>query len=222
MDAIRLSLIFFVLVFFLREYFAYRKNLFLKYIFTPLVMLSVVFVAFVSIAVNGPGVLNSSVLIGLIFALIADVMLMVEEVDLVKPALPFITMTHVIYISIFLRGISFEIWNVGPALFFMGAGIFMFLKLKENLYSFRVPVIMYILALSVMAYTAIVLLNKGTGYYEISVAAGGFLLWVSDVILATNKYIRKIENSTVFTWLFYAPGQLLIAFSAVTYFPKSM
>ncbi len=222
MNILKLLLVLFVVIFFFREYFSFKRKVFMKYLLTPLVMVLVLFVVMVSVAVNGPGVMNLSVLTALVLALIADVMLMVEEVDLLKNALPFISLSHVIYVSVFLRGMSFEIWNIGVFALLVCSGGYIYIKIRKRLLSLRLPVLAYIFIISAMVYSAVAKLNSGAGYYEVSVASGAVLLYVSDLILAYNKYVKPIENSTVFTWLFYGPGQLLIAFSTITYFGNSM
>ena len=87
--------------------------------------------------------------------------------------------------------------------------------MKKYAGSMFAPVAVYIIVIDIMGYLAITKLNNGTGAYEISVAIAAVLFWISDFILSINAFVKKIPHSTVYTWLFYAPAQLLFAWSTV-------
>ena len=80
------------------------------------------------------------------------------------------------------------------------------------------PVMAYAMAISVMIFFAVTRLNNGITTGASMTAAGAVLFGISDYIHSKNTYVQSIENSTVFTWLFYAPAQFLIAASTLSVF----
>ncbi len=205
----------FLSLFAIREYVAYKRKLSLKYFFTPMLTFSVILIVFLSVAVKGPYVYSMLVLIALIMALIADTLLMIEEMSFLKNGLIFFLISHVFYILAFKDGYTFQAWNLGLIIFLAAASFFNIRLVKKGAGRLLIPVIIYVIILNVMGFFAITRLNSGFGLFEVSLATGAVMFIISDFILSINAFVKKIPHSTVYTWLFYAPAQFLFALSTL-------
>jgi alkenylglycerophosphocholine hydrolase len=202
-------------LFLLREYFAYRKVLSLKYILTPLVTLSILLVILVSINHRGVSSYRILVLVAILMSLVADTLLMIEEVSLLKPGIVFFMLAHIFYTTAFSGGYSFEFWNIPVALllvFFIKKSSDMFL---ENAGDLKIPVFAYILVISIMGFFAVTGLNRGFSLKSLTASAGAVLFIISDLVLAYNQFVKEIPHSSVKTWALYAPAQMLIVLSCL-------
>jgi uncharacterized membrane protein YhhN len=199
----------------LREFVAYKRILFFK-VFVDATNYSgyIDFPCAISCR-NGFFLYAFLIFLSLLFALIADVLLMLEEYNYLKSGMIFFMLGHIFYVLAFSISASFMWWNL-ILLGFIAVVNYFYLKLMKNhAGKMFIPVLIYVLIIDTMGYFAITGLNNGFGLYEISVAAGAVLFWISDFILSINAFVRPINKSTVWTWLFYAPAQMLFAISTV-------
>ncbi len=203
----------FIMLFVLRQYFTFRKVKPLKYVLTPLVTASIMGFVILSIGQDGPSSYSLLIFAALTFSLIADVILMIEEVDLMKYGIVFFLMAHIAYTAAFAEGYLFRVWNLSLPLMF----IFMIVKLdalfKEKAGNLRVPILVYMTVILTMAFFAITGLNRGVNLGNLTVTAGAALFLISDLTLAYNAFAAEIKHSSVFTWASYGPAQFLIAVS---------
>jgi uncharacterized membrane protein YhhN len=82
------------------------------------------------------------------------------------------------------------------------------------------PVIMYGLVISLMLYAAMsTMFNPawGTGAAFL-VSAGAFLFWISDLILAWNKFVSPFTNSRLYNMLAYHLGQIGLIAGVISQF----
>jgi len=214
-----LSSIFF-LFFIIREYVAYKRHLPLKYFFTPSLTLLLVVMMLLSMNIFGPDRYRIMITLSLLMALVADTLLMIEEgaQSLLKNGAVFFVIGHIFYLIAFADNATFEPWNIVvivilAAINLIFFGILVMVKGKK-----AVATILYIVILDLVVYFAIIRLNHQFSLSGILAASGVILFMISDFILITNLYIKKIPKSTVFTWLFYAPAQYLIVLSTFTVF----
>lgn len=205
----------FLFVFVAREYAAFKRNLSWKYFLTPMVTFTIILIVLFSIAFKGPSVYSMLILSALIMAVIADTLLMIEELNFLKNGLIFFLICHVFYVSAFKDGYTFQSWNLGLILFIAAANFFYLRLIKKGSAKLFIPVIIYLIVLDLMGFFAITKLNNGFGLFETSLAIGAVMFWISDFILSINAFVKKIPHSTVYTWLFYAPAQFLFALSAL-------
>lgn len=205
----------FLILFAFREFAAYRKNLSLKYFLTPAVTFSIILIVLFSVAVKGPSVYAMLVLIALIFALIADTLLMIEEIDLLNHGILFFMISHIFYVFAFSNQYSFQFWHPGLVLFILLVNVFHIKLIRKGTGRKLIQVVLYIVILDMMGFFAIAKLSNGSGLFEYSLALGAAMFWVSDLILSINAFVKKIPHSTVYTWLFYAPAQFLFALSTL-------
>lgn len=205
----------FIAIFLIREYIAWKSILTLKYFLTPLLTALALFIVLGSIAIYGPSRYSVLVFASLVAALIADTLLMVEEVSLLKNGIIFFLLGHIFYAFAFSSDVTFQSWNIILIAVVALLNVVHIRLMKKHAGSMFLPVLVYIAVIDVMGYLAITKLNNGAGVYEVSVAVAAVLFWISDMILSINAFVKKIPHSTVYTWLFYAPAQLLFAWSAV-------
>jgi len=206
-------LVIFFLVFLSREYFTYKKNLAVKYFLTPLITVTVCMVALTAVGEMGFSAYRALIIVSLIFALAADTMLMVVEVDLLKYGLVYFLTGHIFYVGAFSVDYFFKPWNIALAAIIIAFLAAYFLRLRKNTGSLTVPVLIYLMIVSLMLFFAVSGLNYGVDRPKLFIAAGAFLFVLSDAVLAYNTFIKKIPDSTVITWSMYAPAQLLFALS---------
>jgi len=211
-----ISVVFFIL-FAVREFVAYKKILFLKYLLTPLITLCIIMIPLLGRGFTGFDNYTIFIVLSLLFALIADTLLMIEEHSYLKNGILFFMMSHVLYALAFSSHVTFRLWNVGLIILILAVNFFHLRMMKKHAGKMFLPVSIYVVVIDIMGYLAITKLNNGFGIYEISVASAAILFWISDFILSINAFVRPIPNSTVYTWLFYGPAQFLFALSTLSF-----
>jgi uncharacterized membrane protein YhhN len=203
----------FLAVFLVREFVAYKKILVLKYFFTPLLTFMLVLMMIYSISINGSDKYRVFILLSLLSALVADTLLMIEEVDLLKNGMIYFIIGHVFYVFAFSGDITFKPWNIF-LIAVLAVLSFLYIRvLMKTAGSMIIPVISYVLILDLMVYFALTKLNNGLSASGIIVASGALLFMISDFILSINAFVKPVPNSTVYTWLLYAPAQFLFVLS---------
>lgn len=205
----------YITIFIIREFIAWKRILALKYFFTPLITSLAVFIVLSSIGCYGTGLYSILIFSSLITALIADTLLMIEESSYLKNGIVFFMMGHLFYVAAFSSDITFKKWNIILIILIALINVIQLKLMKKFAGKMFIPVTIYVIVIDIMGYLAITKLNNGAGFYELSVAAAAVLFWISDFILSMNAFVKKIPHSTVYTWLFYAPAQLLFAWSTV-------
>ncbi len=205
----------YILIFLIREYIAWKRILSLKYFLTPMITALAVFIVLSSIGCYGIGRYSFLIFSSLIAALIADTLLMIEETSYLKNGIIFFMLGHLFYVAAFSSDITFKKWNIILIIIIALINVIQLKLMKKHAGGMFVLVTLYVVVIDIMGYLAITKLNDGTGPYEIAVAAAAVLFWISDFILSINAFVKKIPHSTVYTWLFYAPAQLLFAWSTV-------
>ncbi len=203
----------FFIIFILREIVAFKKILKLKYIFTPLITYLIIVVALYLSYVRGFTVYNIFIIAGLVFALIADTFLMIEEISFFIHGLFFFLLTHMCYVYALSINYHFEIIDVIIMMVILTIFLLYYLiihKAKGKLY---VPVILYMLVLCMVLLLSIGTFIKNEYPRGAIVTIAAILFAISDGVLAFNQFVYRIPHSTVVTWSLYAPAQLLFAVS---------
>jgi len=153
--------------------------------------------------------------IGLIFCLIGDVCLALPQVKAFRRGLVAFLVGHVFYIFSFLSLTSiFERISVGPLIIFVMSA-FVFFWLRPHLKSMLIPVLLYILVITVMASGAWAVFRKSS--FQISgrtlILVGSLCFYVSDVFVARNRFIKEEYTNRLLGLPLYYTGQFLLAFS---------
>lgn len=203
----------FTVIFLLREYFSFRRILTAKYVLTPMVTMSIIMFGFISL--NATGVNRYSVLIlaGLLLSMVADTLLMIEEISFFKLGLIFFLLAHCAYIGALSLGYRFQPWNIiVAALFIVLIGGFYWVICRS--YGEHHPwVLLYMVVLAVMCFIAYSYMGIPGSMRAVLLPVGSTLFFISDGILAVNTFVKKIPHSTVLTWSLYAPAQFFIVLS---------
>ena len=187
------------------------------YMFKPLSTLLVITIAVLSFFDTQTNVTFSIfVVLGLLFSFVGDVALMFQEnrkaflIGLVA-----FLIGHVAYaigFSLFTGMSNLDILTIALLL---AAGLGFYQLLKPNLGSMKIPVILYMLIISIMVNRAFAAFESPAfgNRQAWMIAMGALLFYLSDVMLAANKFWRPWRYSRLSLALYYA-GQVLIALSA--------
>lgn len=203
----------FFIVFVIREIVAFKKLLKLKYVFTPLVTYVIITIALYVSYVRGFTVYNISIIAGLVFALIADIFLMIEEISFFFHGLFFFLLTHLCYVYALGINYHFETIDIIIMLGIMVIFTSYYLVIHKAKGTLHIPIILYMLVLSWVLILAIGTFIKDAYPRGAIVTIAAILFAISDGVLAFNRFVKTIPHSTVVTWSLYAPAQLLFAFS---------
>ena len=182
------------------------------YIFKPLGIVFILVMAVIQCPVES--LYQRMILAGLIFSLAGDIFLMLPKDRFIHGLLAFL-IAHLFYISGFISVLS--ILSVWPFIILGLFGASVFLYLLPGLGKRRLPVLVYMLVIVVMAGLAWgVWLEKG-GKAALMAAAGSVLFIISDSVLAMMRFRGKFRFSTTLKVLTYLSAQFLIASSMCTF-----
>jgi len=166
--------------------------------------------------------------LGLIFSLAGDIFLMLPKEQFIAGLVSFL-LAHVAYIigltprlpqdlPLLLIAISLAIL-VALAASQIYRRIAAGLKASGKT-SLRGPVLVYTIVISVMLFSAMLTLlgDKWFSIHALIVCAGAALFFLSDAILAWNKFVSPIRYGRLMNMISYHLGQLLIALGAALHF----
>jgi uncharacterized membrane protein YhhN len=154
-------------------------------------------------------------LVGLIFCLMGDVCLALPQKKAFMGGLVAFLIGHVSYIFSFLTLTQIIDWisTGGLIILIMSASIFFWLR--PHLKSMLIPVLLYILVITVMASGAWAVFWKSS--FPISgrtlILAGSLCFYFSDLFVARNKFIKEEYPNRFLGLPLYYAGQFLLAFS---------
>lgn len=161
------------------------------------------------------------VIIGLIFCLGGDVFLALPQERMFLLGLVSFLIGHVFYVAAFIGLAAWsQLGGIG-SLITVVISIGVFVWLKPHLGSMKIPVICYIIVISLMLCFAWSLLGQSnlSTSGRILLFIGAFSFYISDVFVARDRFLKnEFLNRLVGLPLYYI-GQFLIAFSvgALTY-----
>ena len=179
-------------------------------VFKPLATSLVIFVALTA-RTPVPPLYKTLILAGLGFSLAGDVALMFPE-RLFPAGLAAFLAAQVLYILAFRPGAGrpVSVWLLLP---FMVYGLLMFRILAPRLGPLKLPVFIYVVAITVMAWLAAERFVYFGGTKPLLAFAGAVLFLVSDSVLAYDRFARKISPAQLLILGTYFPAQVLIALS---------
>jgi len=155
------------------------------------------------------------ILLGLIFCFCGDVFLALPQKKSFLFGLISFLLGHVFYILGFFYIAQESPWTwVGSVIFLVISG-WVYIRLRPHLGSMRVPVLVYVMVITVMISGAWSVVGDFylTGSGRIMVFAGAVCFYVSDVFVARDRFLKKeFINRLIGLPLYYA-GQFLLAFS---------
>lgn len=201
-------------MFIIRQASVLMKKKFIRLSTTPMITYFICGLAVVGVYNYGHG--NEwLILAALGLSLIADAVLMTEASDLFTHGLVFFLGTHILYIIVFASGYTFLAADTLSGVILISLMIFLVYRFHKsgNLGKMLLPVIVYVFALSLIVFFSVngYIRNHDTSHAMIM--CGAILFYISDAILGWNQFIKYFKYGTFYIWLFYAPGQFLIALS---------
>ena len=179
-------------------------------LFKPLTTTLIIVVAAIA-ATPVPAAYKTLILAGLAFSLLGDIALTFPEKWFTAGLAAFL-IAQFIYILAFRPGPAHPV-SAGVFLPFVLFGLLMFFILAPGLGPLKLPVLVYIGAITVMAaFAAGRYVNLG-GTRPLLAFAGAVLFLVSDSVLAYDRFAKRIRIAQVIILGAYFPAQLLIALS---------
>ena len=153
--------------------------------------------------------------VGLIFCLIGDVCLALPQKKAFMVGLVAFLVGHVLYIFSFSSLTQIYYWISAWLFIIFCMSALIFLWLRPHLKSMLIPVLSYILVITVMASGAWAVFWKSS--FQISgrtlILTGSLCFYFSDVFVARNKFIREEYTNQLLGLPLYYTGQFLLAFS---------
>jgi uncharacterized membrane protein YhhN len=187
-----------------------------KYILTVKSSLSALFVLAIMVQPHPIYRYYYFLISGLILCLVGDVFLALPQKKMFLYGLFSFLSGHIIYIFAFL-----SLSKPGPGLWIvlltvmLVSGVFYY-WLAPYLVSMRLPVLMYVVVISIMIVAAwsvtgnLDLLPSG----RIMIVAGAFSFYLSDMFVARDRFYKKEFLNRLAGLPLYYTGQFLLAFSA--------
>jgi uncharacterized membrane protein YhhN len=185
-----------------------RQPLF--HIVKPLTMVLVITIALLARA-PVPAAYKTLILAGLLCSLLGDIALMFPEKWFTAGLVSFLA-AHVLYILAFRPGPERTI-SAGMFIPFIVFGLMMFRVVAPSLGRLKIPVLVYIAAITVMAGFATSRFVDRGGIQPLLAFAGAVLFLVSDSVLAYDRFAKKLGSAQIIILGTYFPAQLLIALS---------
>lgn len=193
-----------------------QKQVYLLKPISTLLVIAVALLSFLTPAAQPSFTLGITV--GLIFSLGGDVALMVKSSKAFLIGLVLFLLAHIVYTISFtvLSGFHPQDFVTGGILLLLGVAAYLYLL--PGLGRMKGPVVLYILVICLMVNRAISTFfgDSFTVTQAWLLALGSTLFWLSDLVLAVNRFRHPFEANRLGLFLYYG-GQLGIALS-LSYF----
>jgi uncharacterized membrane protein YhhN len=184
-----------------------RRNV---YIFKPLTMVWIIMIALEGQHQDSP-VYKYLVVAGLLCSLAGDIFLMLPS-DRFIPGLLSFLVAHLFYIAAFSSGKP-QLDALRYAIPFLVYGGVMLWLLFPHLGRMKLPVLIYMLVILVMAWRALERWRETEQVWSALAFLGALSFTVSDSILALNRFRGRIDHSQLYILSTYFTAQWLIALS---------
>ena len=206
------------------EIIAIAKNIDrLEYVAKPAVMLCLFLWLYSSTGLQGNTLWFG---LGILFALVGDMLLMISFDRLFLLGLVAFVFTHIFYITGFREEFTaMNAWSLILAIFLaINVGrllrrIVVAMRTKgEN--RLVVPILLYGTVISVMLYAAMSTIynpawTTGAAFF---VSLGAFLFCASDTLLAWNRFVSPVRNERVWNIVLYHLGQISLIAGVISQF----
>ncbi len=175
----------------------------------PATMALIILVA--AVRPGGTGPYKTFILAGLLASFAGDVFLMLDRKWFFAGLGGFL-LAHGFYILAF-KPAPDRPATMGTLLPFLVFGLLMFRTLAPNLGKLKLPVLVYIAAITVMAWFAAARFIEIGSSGALAALAGAILFLASDAVLAYARFVKDFASAQLFILGAYFPAQLLIALS---------
>jgi len=187
------------------------------FIFKPAATLLVIAAALLSLLEpNRNLTYTGGVFVGLLFSLGGDVALMFDEDRRAFAiGLGLFLVAHIAYTVVFTLLGRFSPWDALSFSLLLAAEVGFYTLIRANLGALRLPVIAYMVVISLMVSRAASTLVSPVFRpgQAVMVTAGAVLFYISDAMLAANRFWKPLEYDRI-SLAFYYGGQFLIALAA--------
>jgi uncharacterized membrane protein YhhN len=193
----------------------FREDVRQRYVLKPLSTALIIAVALLSLLTpNAEVSFTVGVTVGLVLSLGGDVALMFESNRWFLAGLVFFLLAHVAYSIGFTLFNGFHPQDLISAALLLVTAIVVFFYLRPGLGSMQGPVIFYILVICFMVNRAVSTFfgEAFTLTQAWLLTVGGVLFWLSDLVLAVNRFRHPFKANRLSLFLYFG-GQLLIALS---------
>jgi uncharacterized membrane protein YhhN len=191
-----------------------RSDIRRRFIFKPLSAALMITVILISLPENPQLGFAVMLLIGMLFCAGGDVALMFESNKAFTFGLVLFLIGHIIYTVTIIRfdGFLLENWIITTVLILLA--VIMFSVLYSGLGKMKLPVLLYIVAITVMIHSALMTFygNYFSRNQAVALTIGAGLFYLSDVFLAIDRFKKPFRYNRI-SLSFYFGGQFLIALS---------
>ena len=181
------------------------------YVFKPLIMVFIISLALTGMKGNRK-FYGYFVLLGLLFSLTGDVLLMLPSNLFVQGLVSFL-IAHIFYILAFSKGVAMRLKGLSwlPFLLF---GVLIYGFMLPSLKEMTIPVLAYMLVILTMGWRAYERWDQNKTREAKSALIGAVLFIISDSALGINRFRLPFKLSTLVVLATYFPAQWFIAWSA--------
>jgi uncharacterized membrane protein YhhN len=180
------------------------------YFFKPLTT-TLIFLIAVTSPLRGWNPYADWVMVGLAFALVGDVFLMLSDKRFIWGLASFLV-AHLCYILAFTTRVGFR-ESPWVSLPFIGVGVIIAAQIGARARRLRWPVTLYTFVLLAMAWRACVAWMLDGSPPALLAGVGALLFVISDTTLAINHFVRRFRWAQVVVLSAYYAAQTMIAWS---------
>lgn len=164
--------------------------------------------------------------LGLLFSLLGDALLLFPHPRMFLSGLVAFLFTHACYLLGFKEQLlNPSAWSFLLMLFLLWNGIRLLRRIAAAVRArgesrLVTPVILYGLMITLMLYAAMSTIFDPTwsGGAAFLVSAGAFLFWISDLMLAWNKFVTPLQGGRLPVLLTYHLGQISLIAGVIAHF----
>ena len=195
----------------------------LEYISKPAVLLALFLWLWTSVGVDGALFWFG---LGILLSLVGDVLLMISLDKLFLVGLEAFLFAHIAYIIGFNTPLpEISAWGIFLSVMVGLGGARVIRRILTPLAAkgqghMRMPIIVYSIVVSLMLLSAMMKLMDitwGAGA-SVLVSAGAFLFYISDIILAWNKFVSPIQHGRIYNIAAYHLGQIALIAGVIVQF----
>ena len=195
----------------------------LEYIAKPAVMIALFLWLWTSTGLNGALLWFG---VGILLSLAGDVLLMIALDRLFLAGLIAFLLAHVAYVIGFNTPFpALSTWGFILAFMIGISGVRVIRRIVDSLHSkgqagLRIPILLYALVISLMLLSAMMKLTDITWSANASalVSLGALLFYLSDIVLAWNKFVAPIQHGRIYNIGLYHLGQITLIAGVIMQF----
>jgi uncharacterized membrane protein YhhN len=178
-------------------------------------VLSTLFVVTVFLQPNAQKPFVRLLTVGLLLCLWGDVFLALPGLKWFRAGLTAFLLGHILYVAAFSRLAPGADWFSFGSLVILAASAGAYLWLRPNLGAMHLPVLAYILVITIMVFGALGVYRQGgvASSGKSMILLGSVLFYLSDLFVARDQFIKKDFLNRLIGLPLYYSGQFLLAFS---------